>query len=231
MRSVRDITALRRQAARRVEVRQWTATPAAVWNNDHMEISMAYPAPYTSQVTVPLPSDEAFARIAGDAFDPAMTLDVFKMFSGTEEMWEGIIGLVTAVFKDPSHGVEEKTRELIVLRTAKLLNAPYGWITDVKMATNAGLSAGEIEAAASDGPVTGISPELVLACKAVDELTMSGTLRDETLSELLQEHGDKNFRKIIFVISFFNLVMRYVNGCRVPLEVTDKVETRTSPLH
>ncbi len=45
---------------------------------------MAHPAPYTSQVTVPLPSDEAFTRIAGEGFDPAMTLNVFKMFSGTE---------------------------------------------------------------------------------------------------------------------------------------------------
>ncbi len=191
---------------------------------------MTYPAPYATHVSVPLPSDEAFQKIAGDGFDPVTTLNVFKMFSGTEEMWGGIIGLVRAIFQDPSQGVEEKTRELVVLRTAKLLNAPYGWFTNVKMATNAGLSAEEIEAAASDGPVTGINPELVLVCKATDELTMTGTLHDKTLSDLLQKHGDKNCRKIILVISFFNLVMRYVNGCRVPLEVIDKVETRKSPL-
>ena len=191
---------------------------------------MAYPTRYTSHVTVPLPSDEAFRTIAGDEFDPATTLNVFKMFSGTEEMWGGIIGLVRAVFQDPSQAVEEKTRELIVLRTAKVLNAPYGWFTNVKMATNAGLSDADIEAAASDGPVTGIDPELVLVCKATDELSLTGTLQDETLSQLLQRHGDKNCRKIILVISFFNLVMRYVNGCRVPLEVIDKIETRRSPL-
>lgn len=191
---------------------------------------MTHPAPYTSRVSVPLPSDEAFQTIAGDGFDPATTLNVFKMFSGTEEMWEGIIGLVRAVFQDPSQGVEEKTRELIVLRTAKLLNAPYGWFTNVKMATNAGLSSEEIEAAASEGPVTGIDPELVLVCKATDELTINGTLQDETLSTLLTRYGDKNCRKVILVIYFFNLVMRYVNGCRVPLEVIDKVETRKSPL-
>jgi len=48
---------------------------------------------------------------------------------------------------------------LICLRTAKLLNAPYGWFTNIKMAENAGLSRDEIEAAAGDGPATGIDPE------------------------------------------------------------------------
>ncbi len=190
---------------------------------------MALPTLYASHVSVPLPSDEAFQAIAGDGLVPAETLNVFKMFAGTEEMWPGILGMVRAIFQDPSAGVEEKSRELIVLRTAKLLNAPYGWFTNVRMAENAGLSVEEIAAAASDGPVTGPDPELILICRATDELTMEGTLRDDTLRELLLRHGDKNCRKIIFVISFFNLVMRYVNGCRVPLETTDKVETRKSP--
>ncbi len=79
---------------------------------------MAHPTPYTSHVTVQLPSDEAFKAIAGDGLVPAETLNVFKMFSGTEEMWPGILGLVRAIFQDPSHGVEEKSRELICLRTA-----------------------------------------------------------------------------------------------------------------
>lgn len=191
---------------------------------------MPYPSTYTSHMEVALPSDEAFASIAGDNFVPSETLNVFKMFAGTEDMWPGIIGLVRAIFQDPGEGVDEKSRQFIVLRTAKLLNAPYGWFTNVRMARNAGLAEEEIEAAAFDGPVTCRDPELVLICRATDELTLRGTLEDDTLRELLIEHGDKNCRKIIFVIGFFNMVMRYVNGCRVPLETTDKVETRKSPL-
>jgi hypothetical protein len=98
------------------------------------------------------------------------------------------------------------------------------------MAKNAGLSSKEIEAAASDGPVDGINPEYVLVCKATDELSTSGTLRDETLSELLDRYGESISRKIVLMIAWFNLLSRFLNGCRVPLETTDKIGTGTSPL-
>ena len=84
--------------------------------------------------------------------------------------------------------------------------------------------------AATDGPVSGINPEYVLACKATDELSKTGTLRDETLRELLDRYGETISRKIVLMIGWFNMLSLFLNGCRVPLETTDKVGTRTSPL-
>ena len=56
------------------------------------------------------------------------------------------------------------------------------------------------------------------------------TLRDKTLSELLDKYGDTISRKIVLMIAWFNLLSRFLNGCRVPLETTDKIGTGTSPL-
>ena len=100
----------------------------------------------------------------------------------------------------------------------------------MQMAKNAGLSPAEIDAAAIDGPVSGINPEYVLVCRATDELSMNGTLRDETLRELLDRYGDTISRKIVLMIGWFNMLSLFLNGCRVPLETIDKVGTRTSPL-
>jgi hypothetical protein len=58
------------------------------------------------------------------------------------------------------------------------------------MANNAGLSSAEIDAAATDGPVSGINPEYVLVCNATVEFSKSGTLRDEILRELLDRYGE-----------------------------------------
>jgi hypothetical protein len=110
------------------------------------------------------------------------------------------------------------------------LDAPYEWQANTQMARNIGLSSKEIDAAATDGPVTGINPEYVLVCQATDELSKTGTLRDETLSELLDKYGDTISRKIVLMIAWFNLLSRFLNGCRVPLETTDKIGTGTSPL-
>jgi hypothetical protein len=48
---------------------------------------------------------------------------------------------------------------MIILRAAKVWNAPYEAQANVVMAKNVGLSAAEIDAAATDGAVSGINPE------------------------------------------------------------------------
>jgi alkylhydroperoxidase family enzyme len=150
------------------------------------------------------------------------------MFAGTEDMFDGTIGFVKAIFN--ANGIDPKTREMIILRAAAVLDSPYEWQANTQMAKNAGLSPDEIEAAASDGPVVGINPEYVLVCKATDELSTSGSLRDGTLTELLGKYGESISRKIVLMIAWFNLLSRFLNGCRVPLETTDKIGTGTSPL-
>src|SRR5271170_6374867 len=132
---------------------------------------MAGPARYTSNVSIPLPSDEAARRIIGQSYSPEKTLNVIKMFAGTEDMFEATIGLVKAIFQ--TQGIDPKLREMIILRAATVLDAPYEWQANTQMAKNAGLSSKEIDAAGSDGsdgPVAGINPEYVLVCKATDEL-------------------------------------------------------------
>jgi alkylhydroperoxidase family enzyme len=189
---------------------------------------MAYPTHYTPQVVIPLPAEADVRRIIGKSYDPEKTLNVIKMFAGTEDMFDATIGLVKAIFN--VQGIEPKTREMIILRAATVLDSPYEWQANTQMAKNVGLSPNEIDAAASDGPVVGINPEYVLVCKATDELSTSGTLRDETLSELLDKYGETISRKIVLMIAWFNLLSRFLNGCRVPLETTDKIGTGTSPL-
>jgi hypothetical protein len=119
---------------------------------------------------------------------------------------------------------------MIVLRAAKKHNALYEWQANAKLARNIGLSSDEIDAAASDGPVSGIKPEYILVCIATDELSDDGRLSDETLEEMLDRHGVTITRKLILIVAWFNLLSLFVNGCRVPLETTDKIGNGTSPI-
>ena len=175
-----------------------------------------------------MPPEQTVQQVFGKSYDPQKTLNVLKMFAGTEDMFEPTIGIVKAIFQ--AKGVDPRTREMIILRAAKVLNTPYEAQANVRMAKNAGLSAVEIDAAATDGPVSGINPEYVLVCKATDELSKTGTLRDETLRQLLDRYGETISRKIVLMIAWFNMLSLFLNGCRVPLETTDKVGARTSPL-
>jgi alkylhydroperoxidase family enzyme len=194
---------------------------------------MAIPADYATSVRVPLPDhDTAKANIeavTGTRFDPANTLNVVQMFSGTEGMFAGVIGLVQKIF-GPDGIDNPKNRQLIILRVAVALDAPYEWQVNAAMAKNAGLTDEEIAAAGSEAPVTGLDPEQTLVCEAADELSRAHTLTDATLAELLETYGETLTRKYILSIAFFNLIGLFLNGNRVPLETTDKVGAKTSPL-
>jgi alkylhydroperoxidase family enzyme len=188
----------------------------------------AFPTSYTSTVSVPLPSDEEIRKSIGDTYDPSTTLNVIKMFAGADDLYAATIGLVNAVFR--TKGIDPKAREMIILRSAKILNVPYEAQANTKMASNAGLSSAEIEAAAQEGSVNGINPEYMLLCKATDELSSTATLTDETLTEMLDRYDEVICRKLVLMIAWFNLLSRFLNGCRVPLETTDKIGNRTSPI-
>ena len=106
---------------------------------------MAGPAQYTSRVAIPLPSDEAIRQIIGNSYTPEKTLNVIKMFAGTEDMFAATIGLVKAIFQ--TQGIDPRLREMIILRAATVLNVPYEWQANTQMAKNVGLSSKEINAA------------------------------------------------------------------------------------
>lgn len=189
---------------------------------------MNFPDRYTSEATMPLPAEDAIRAVIGDDYDPASALNVEKMFAGTEDMFPALIGMVQAIFG--TAGIDDKHREMIILRAAKVLNSPYEWQANAKMASNAGLTDKDIAAAATDGPVVGIDREYVLLCTATDELSRDGTLTDRTLRSLLDTYGEVISRKYIAMIAWFNLLSLFLNGCRVPLETTDKIGNKTSPL-
>ena len=98
------------------------------------------------------------------------------------------------------------------------------------MASNAGLTDAEIEATTSDGPVSGVAPDYVLICTATDEMLRTGTLTDNTLNTMLDTFGPVVTRKYIVTISWFSMLSLFPNATRTPLETTDKIGSRTSPL-
>ena len=189
---------------------------------------MVGPHPYNHHVNVPLPHDDDIRRVIGEAYDPNQTLNVIKMFAGTGDMYEATVGLVRAIFA--TEGIDPKLRQTIILRAATTLNAPYEWQANVPMSRNNGLTLQQIEAIGTHGDVQGLPSDLALVCAATDEMSMQGTLTDQTLQLLLGAHGDVMTRKLILMISWFNLLSLFLNSCRVPMETTDKIGGRKSPL-
>ncbi|UAJ10577.1 carboxymuconolactone decarboxylase family protein [Glacieibacterium megasporae] len=183
---------------------------------------------YAAKTSVPIPDDDLIREVIGPSYNAATTLNVVKMMAGTEDMFDATVGLVKAVFA--AQGVDPRIRQMIILRAANKLDSPYEWQANVPMSLNNGLSQIDCDAASADGSVTGVNDDYVLVCKATDELCDNGTLTDSTLQSLLERFGAVTTRKLILIIAWFNLLSLFLNGCRVPLETTDKIGSKKSPL-
>ena len=74
---------------------------------------MAYSTAHTSTVAIPLPSERTVRQVMGKSYDPEKTLNVLKVFAGTEDMYEATIGIVKAMFA--AKGIDPKIREMIIV--------------------------------------------------------------------------------------------------------------------
>lgn len=95
------------------------------------------------------------------------------------------------------------------------------------------MSVEDILALEVDGPVAELDEEGNLIVRAIDELTLAGTLSDATLAALRFRYTDEICRKYVLMISWYNLFARFCNGCRVgvesPTELVNKIGDRVNP--
>lgn len=179
-------------------------------------------------VVIPLPQDDELSPELVARLAQLPPLNVTRMFARTDDMFASLTGLAGAVFA--AKGVDVKLRELIVLRVAHLLRAPYEAQANTIMAKNVGVTDAQLAAVGQDGPVQGLDEEATLICQATDELTQQSTLADATLQALLARYGPGVTTKYIALIGWFNMLSMILNATRVPLETDlSKLQGRTSP--
>ena len=87
-------------------------------------MSASKPMAYTFKVSIPLPRDDEIRGVVGPAYRPGETGNFAKMFAGTGDLHAAMLGLDKAVFQ--AEGVDPKARQ-IILRSAKVMDAPYEW--------------------------------------------------------------------------------------------------------
>ena len=179
-------------------------------------------------VAVPLPSDAELPARLTDILTANPPLNVSRMMAGSLDMFEGVTGLARAVFA--AADVDVKLRQIIILRAAQLTECTYEWQANVIMSRNAGLTEQEIDRIGTEGPVTALDPIGNLMCRMTDEITRDVAVSDEALQALLDHFGATVTNKLILIASWFNLLSRYLLSTRVPLETSNKLEDRTSPM-
>ena len=76
----------------------------------------------------------------------------------------------------------------------------------------------EITALRTEGNVDKLGDDGNLVCAAAEEITENFSIGDENLSVLIDRFGREGACEIILLVSWFNLLIRYVESTRVPYE-------------
>jgi hypothetical protein len=174
-----------------------------------------------TDMCLPMPTAEEARATFGKDFDPDGTLNGAIALAAAGDLAGPAIALMRAVFACPA--ANARLREAMILRTAVRLNCIYAVHASTRIALNSGLSRTEVEALTAAGPVSGIDPDIVLIARMADDIADRATLGEDLLGASIERWGVDRTRKLILMLSWFNLVNRYESACRVPSDSDEKL--------
>ena len=174
------------------------------------------PEPRKSTISVPLPENAALPPDVRKRLAALPPLNNLRMFANVPQCFLAITDLINALLHDGK--VDPKLREYMYLRIAAKCGLLYEYRHNLLFAEQLGMTDAEVAAVTPDGPVEGLDEDSNLACKAAEEITADISITDATLKALLDRFGTEGACEIIMLVSWFNMLIRYVESTRVPYE-------------
>jgi hypothetical protein len=181
-----------------------------------------------TDICLPMPTIEEARAAFGNDFNSDTTLNGAIALAASGDLAGPAVALMRAVFACPA--ADARLREAMIVRTAVRLNCRYAVHASTRIALNSGLSKIEVEALTADGPIAGIDPDIVLIAGMADDIADQATLGEGLLQESIKRWGIDNTRKLILMLSWFNLVNRYESACRVPNDADEKLAGSSGPI-
>jgi alkylhydroperoxidase family enzyme len=164
---------------------------------------------------IPLPTDEELTPEHREMLAKVPPLNVFRMMAGTQRGLRPFLQLGGAVL---STALDARRREIAILRVAHATAAGYERAQHERLASQAGVTDPEIDAIATEEPVSSLDEEANLICRVADEISRDVRLSDDALEQLIDRYGPRVAAEVILLVSYYNMVSRFLESTRVELE-------------
>jgi 4-carboxymuconolactone decarboxylase len=174
---------------------------------------------------IPLPTDDELEPKQLELLGNLPPLNVFRMVAGARRGLRPFLGLGAAVLNGP---LDARRREIAVLRVAHATDAGYEWVQHEQLGRNVGLTDAEIDAIAVEEPVSSLDEEGNLICRVADEVSRDVRLSDEALQRILDRYGPREASELILLVSYYNMVSRFLESTRVEVEDEPLLADRTA---
>jgi alkylhydroperoxidase family enzyme len=149
-------------------------------------------------------ADKFFADAGAPPLPPVLGL--LARHPGIAGPWLGFSGALL------DGGVlSARTRELLILATARRTGASYVWAEHVPMAEVAGLAPDDVEAIGAND-VQAWGPTDLALLRAVDELVDFHRIGDDTWRVLADHFDDQALLEVLFVVGAYSCLAMVLNG-------------------
>lgn len=142
--------------------------------------------------------------------------NLYRMLAHAPELLEAWIAFAWPLRFDATSS--RKIRELVILRTAQNHQADYEWRQHWRHATEAGVTAGQLEALSAWRDAGVFSPAEQAALALTDDLAVATEPTEATWSALRDQFDERQCLEMILTASFYVCVSRVLKSLRVPLE-------------
>ena len=173
---------------------------------------------------IPLPTDDELGPELSKLLAELPPLNVFRMIAGAPRAVRPFMQLGGAVL---STALDARRREIAVLRVAHATAASYEWAQHEQLARNVGVTEEEIDAIATEEPVSSLDEERNLICRVADEVSRDVRLSDDALEQLIDRYGPREATELILLVSYYNMVSRFLESTRVELEPQEVLKQET----
>jgi 4-carboxymuconolactone decarboxylase len=132
------------------------------------------------------------------------SLDVFRLLANAPEVFVGWTHMVDELFDSPTFS--PRTREVVILRVARLQNSRYELGQHIEIARRAGLSDRQISAIVETEDTEAaaeFSPTERLLLDVVTELCTTRRLSDHAFAAASAELGDEGVTELLMLVSCY----------------------------
>jgi AhpD family alkylhydroperoxidase len=168
---------------------------------------------------IPLPTDDALTPEAREILGALPPLNVFRAVAALPASLRPFLELGGSLLGGANLTPAE--RELAILRVAHVTHAAYERQQHEQLGRAVGLTDAEIEATTAADPGDTLPADGALICRATDEITRDVRLSDEALALVRERWGDAGAAELILTVGYYNMVSRFLESARVPLETTE----------
>ena len=177
------------------------------------------------RAAVPLPDDSQLSPEIRATLAALPPLNVFRMMANAPASFQPLINFAMSLLLQSE--LDARKREIAVLRVAHVTRSAYEWTQHVVVAKATGVTEDEIGKIAVDGPVTALDQEGNLLCRVADEISRDVRLSDGALEAIVARYGNRQASELIVCCAYFNMLSRFLESTRVPLEAENLLGDRT----